>query len=450
MPRSTLVWRLGLAFAAVAAVTALLAAALLGVTWQRQFTSYVRRGLQAQADGVAQSVAEAYAAAGGWQDLSLQFSHSAMMSGLRVRILDADGKVIEDTADVMGGALTLPESDVGPVASSRVTVGGVDVGAVRVSPIAPGGLLTERDRQFVRAAFRGLLIAALIAVCLSSIAGAWYARSIVRPINAVTEVAAALRAGRRDARTGMRGEDAVAVLGATLDQMADAVEADREFERRLTADVAHELRTPLQAIQATVEAMQDGVLPMDVERLGVVREETMRLGRLTGHILELARLERGEVPFRSDVLDPAWPVSRAIEAHRALIESSGLELVEDVREGLGVRGDADRLTQAVGNLLSNAARYTEPGGTVVVRLSADEGEALIEVSDTGIGVAEEDSGRVFTRFWRSAGARELSKGGLGIGLAVVKEIVDRHGGGVTVAAREGGGTTFSLRLPLAG
>lgn len=453
-------FKLAVAFAAVAALTAALAAVFLTVTWQRQFTSYVREGLQARADDAATVMGSFYAETGGWDALRfVDLSHVGLvMSGMHIRLLDRQDKLIAETIGLPGGHVAvqtrptdeeLAEMEQGLVAVAPVVVDGVKVGEVRVGSISPGGLLTARDLQFRQASLVGLLIAAVLAVASATVAGVLFARTLTRPVNRVTEVAARLRSGERDARTGMVGTDAVSQLGLTVDEMADAIEADREFERRLTADVAHELRTPLQAIQATVEAMQDGVLPADPERLGVVREETVRLARLTNSILELARLERGNVAFEMRPIDPAAPVRTAVEAHRALIESCDLELVVQVQDGLTIDGDIDRLTQAVGNLLANAARYTPPSGRITVSLTSRADEAVISVADTGIGIAEEDLPRVFARFWRADPARERAKGGVGIGLAVVKEIVERHDGHVAVHSVEGAGSTFTIALPLA-
>ena len=258
-----------------------------------------------------------------------------------------------------------------------------------------------------------------------------------------------MRSGDREARTGLDGDDEINYLGKTFDQMADAIEADREMERRLTADVAHELRTPLQAIQATVEAMQDGVLPADEERLGIVRDETVRLARLADGILELTRLERGSLAFECVRTDLAGPVRAAVDAHEVLLEMCEITLSVDITERVYACVDSDRLQQAVGNLLSNAARYTPAGGRVTVSVRRDSGTGVIEVADTGVGIAEKDLPMVFSRFWRADDARASATGGLGIGLAVTKEIVERHKGTITASRREGGGTAFAIRLPLA-
>jgi len=455
---STFGRRLAFAFAAVAILTAVLAAAILGLVWANRFDAYVRGNLQRAADGAALVAGQEVEKSGGWMKASFQqMPRYGVMGGFALQVIDMSGNVLYDDSvlgshifgfDTSDGRLTA-KAPTDPTAMSPVRAEGEVVGYVRVWTYGSQGLLTDNDVQLRRSVFIGLGGAAVVAVLLASMAGLVYATSLVRPIERITDTADSLRAGDRDARTGMSGGDEIGMLGKTLDEMADAIEADREMERRLTADVAHELRTPLQAIQATVEAMQDGVLPADEERLGVVRDETIRLARLADGILELTRLERGSTPMRAERLDLAIPVSAAVDTHRALFDSCGLLLTVDMVDDVRVIGDADRLKQAVGNLLSNAARYTPADGRVGVAVRREGDQAVIEVTDTGIGVAEEDLGRVFSRFWRADEARDRSTGGLGIGLAVVKEIVDRHGGTVSVARRSEGGSVFTIRLPIA-
>lgn len=451
MKRRDLTFRLAIAFAFVAIATAMIAAVVITVTWQHQFDVYVQRGVQERADQIAEVLADAYKDAGSWNLVSfMQFAHMGLPGDLYVQVLDNDGNVVAYTQGPMGGMMTggTPPGGVEVSARASVVVDGKRVGEARVMQSSDTAL-TPRDLWFRRTSIRGLGMAAVIAVALASLAGIAFSRGIVRPIKEVTRAAEALRSGDRTARTGMTGGDPIADLGATFDQMADAVEAERAFEQQLTADVAHELRTPMQAIQATVEAMQDGVLPVDEERLSLIHDETVRLGRLAGSIMELSRLETGSAHFAMAPVDLAAPVAVAVESTRALMESTGHVLEESVERGLVVLGNGDRLTQAVGNLLSNAARYTPEGGRVRIRLLRDGADAVIEVADSGMGVAEEDRGRVFTRFWRADPARSRASGGLGIGLAVVREIVERHGGKVGVHDSDLGGAAFVVRIPLA-
>lgn len=463
MRRMRLGGQLGLAFAAVAAFTALLVAAVLAVTWQGLFESYVKERVQTSATNFAQIAGSAFHTYGRWDESALLWlADTARSNHLRAQVLDVDGAVLIDSG-TLGGSPGLPgiETDdsgtnatntaspmTEPVVRAPVYVGTVRVGSVVVASVSPGSLLTDNDLEFRSASTAGLGLAAALAVLLATAGGLMYSRLFTRPIERVTKTAAALRGGDMQARTGLSGDDPVGSLGRTLDEMAASIEAEREFERRLTADVAHELRTPLQAIQATVEAMQDGVLPADPEHLDVVRNETVRMARLTDSILELSRLENRSVQFRMAAIDPAVPLTRAVEAHRALLESLDLTVVTDIQEGSVVTADTDRLTQAFSNLLSNAARYTPEGGTVGVTLKCTAKVVEIAVRDTGIGIPEDQREHIFTRFWRSDEARERSRSGFGIGLAVVREIVEQHGGSVAFESNAPEpGTTFLVRLP---
>ena len=229
--------------------------------------------------------------------------------------------------------------------------------------------------------------------------------------------------------------------------MADAIERDRDLERQLIGDVAHELRTPLMAIQATVEAIQDGVFEADQEHMGTISSETRRLGRLVEALLRLNRLENGTTELKVETIDLSELVSGLAMSQEALIESSGLSLLTDIEDDIYIEGDRDLIHQAVVNLVSNAVRYTPEGGGISVELRRDNGYASVSVADTGVGIAEKDLKKVFSRFWRADTARSNS-GGLGIGLALVREVVDQHRGTVSVDSTLGEGSTFTLNLPL--
>ncbi len=457
--------QIGVAFAVVAAATALLTAGFVFLAWQNAFESYVAERVRRDA-GVLADMASSVYLNGSWRAAGLvEIARIGAQSGLRIQVIDSGGNLLVDNADLFAGTM-MPGlgSMMGtrrlrgnsgpmtpPVVRQPIEYNGEVVGSVRVASSSPGSFLTDRDLQFRSASLLGVAAAAVLAVVLAGLGGFVYARGFARPIERVTRTARELRGGDRGARSGLTGNDEVGELGRTLDEMADAIEVERAFERRLTADVAHELRTPLQALQATVEAMQDGVLPADPEHLQVVRDETIRLARLADSILELSRLENRSVEFRMSSTDMAVPLRRAVETHRALMEQLGITLEEEIDDGVFVMADEDRLTQAFGNLLSNAAAYTPDGGRVSVRVAISDGAAVASVSDTGIGVAEADREHVFSRFWRGDEARARSSKGFGVGLAVVREIVEVHGGSVWFEENPGGhGTTFKVSIPLEG
>lgn len=453
---TSLTMRFAFAAAAVAALTMALAAVILYFTWAQQFDAYIREGLQDTASGAATMLSYSYEANGGWTAQAfMRLPRYGILSGLGLQVIDPNGNIIYDDSFATGATSHI----IGPPAGVTQPAGGVViapvvadrsmVGYVRVWPLSPQGLLTENDIRFRESSIIAMAVAALISVGAASLAGVGFAMTFVRPIDRVIETADALRSGNQAARTGFSSDDTIGVLGKTLDEMADAIQADRNLERRLTADVAHELRTPLQAIQATVEAMQDGVYPVDCEHLEIVRSETVRLSRLADGILELTRLECGSMQMNLVELDPADIVREAVDIYSILFEAADMRVDVALVQGLAIKADKDRLVQAIGNLLSNAVRYSSAGGQVTVTLRSEEKSAVIEVADTGIGIAEKDLGQVFSRFWRADGARDRESGGLGIGLAIVKEIVDRHSGTVGVISKAGEGSVFTIRIPLA-
>lgn len=442
------------AFALTAAMTALIAASILAVVWEGQFQSYTRENMQRLASTTAESLSKNYAVYGSWTSdaLSEAASASNLSDGVGVQVLDQDSNILYDNTWSISSGDTETTISLAPnrerTTEASVIVDGEKVGTVRVWAYGSDTVLTQNDMQFRLDSYRALLVAALIAVGLATIVGFIFAKGLVNPIKRITATAASVKEGDRTARTGLHGNDEISQLGETFDEMADSIEKDRELERRLTTDVAHELRTPLMAIQATVEAMQDGVLPVDEERLATVNSETMRLGRLVEALLKLSRLESGSTPFNEEKIDLVPLIYGLTLSHEALLEAAELTLTFESDDEMIVMGDADMIRQATANLISNAARYSTPGGHVTVWVRRSGDMAAIGVSDTGIGIAEDDLQRVFSRFWRADAGRNRASGGLGVGLAVTKEIVDRHHGRIEVRSTLGVGTTFILYIPL--
>ncbi len=294
-----------------------------------------------------------------------------------------------------------------------------------------------------------LLLAGFVALVLSVVLGLFFAASIARPIQRISNAAEAIKEGDLSARTNLETDDELGQLGQRFDEMADAIERDRDLERQLIGDVAHELRTPLMAIQATVEAIQDGVFEADEEHLNTISFETRRLGRLVDALLHLNRLENGTADVKAELINLSTVVNGLATTHEALIESAGIMFFTDIAQDVMIVGDQDLISQAIANLLSNAVRYTPDNGMITLELVRKDGYAQVSVTDTGVGIAEDDLKKVFSRFWRADGARQSVGGGLGIGLALVQEVVDQHRGDVSVESKLGEGSTFTMRLPLA-
>lgn len=443
--------RVALSFALVSAMTALVAFGVLSFVWEQHFQTYTRENIQRLAETTATSIGQKYATSHSWYSGALTPAESAgeLSGGVGVQVVDAHGNVVYDDSRTTdsNSQISLAPTDRDSMAQATIYSDGENVGTVRVWVYGSNTLLTQADQEFRSQSYKAMIFASCLAVVLAFLLGFWFARTLVDPISRISRAARKIGQGDLSARTQLSGYDEISQLGETFDAMAASVEKDRNLERRLTTDVAHELRTPLMAIQSTVEAMVDGVYDVTPERLETVDSEVQRLSRLVDAILKLSRLENGSTRLKPQLVNVGDLISSIIATHEAFVRDAGLTLVYDAEPDVYVWGDPDMISQAVANLISNAVRYTAEG-SVTVTVKAGSEMAQISVADTGIGLSPEEAKNVFGRFWRADSARTREKGGLGIGLSMVKEIVDQHDGWVRVEGEKGKGATFTIYIPL--
>lgn len=436
---------------AVSLITIISSVVVLSAVWNQHFQSYTRENVQRVADGTAAAIADGYEQSNGdWYGgaLSAATSASSLYDSVYLQVRTIDGTIVyDDRANDVLGSVDVKE-DGSNVASAPIMVDGEKVGTVLVRVPGSETLLTKFDEDFRDKSYNAMIFAAVIALIIAMVMGAIFARTIAAPVKKITNAAKALKEGDYSARTGMTGSDEIARLGNMFDLMADSVESNRKLERRLVTDVAHELRTPLMAIQSTVEAMIDGVFKPDAERLETLNSEVQRLSRLVDALLKLSRLESRTKPIEQKKVDLTEMLSSVVQTHQAYIHDAGLNLEFEYDPHVYVFGDADLLRQATANLISNAVRYTPEGGTITIMARKGDLMGQIVVKDTGIGLTPEEAKLVFQRFWRADSGRARATGGLGIGLSVVKEIVEQHNGWVRVEGRPNEGACFTIYIPL--
>ena len=280
-----------------------------------------------------------------------------------------------------------------------------------------------------------------------------------RRLGSLERAAAALGAGDTSARAPEGGGDEIAALSAAFNRMAGELEArlgeleqaDR-VRRQLLADVSHELMTPLTAIRGYLETLSMPDVVRDEttrERyIRIVTEETLRLEAIIGDLLDLARLEGGGAEIEIAEVPVSWLFDRVAERHGVVTSQRGITLRTTIESGGEyVRGDGRRLEQALQNLVANAVRHTPDGGRVAVTASHVDAGVRLRVEDTGPGIPSEHLPLVFDRFYKIDQARPSGSAGSGLGLSIVKAIVERHGGRVAAAAAAGGGAQFDVVLP---
>jgi two-component system sensor histidine kinase BaeS len=322
-----------------------------------------------------------------------------------------------------------------------------DVFAAAISPSAPPQLrlyLGVRDEPAYELSSGSIGVAAGAVVLVAVLCAFLLSRRVLRPIGALTEASRRLGEGRVVPEVPESGRDELAELGRAFNRMAASLARSEERQRRLIGDVAHELRTPLANLRGYLEALSDGVLRPSPELFASLHEEALLQQRIVDDLQELALAEAGALAYHRGVVDLAELAETARTA--VLPSASGVIITVDAQP-VAVTGDPDRLRQVLGNLLRNALAATPPGGTVTLRVRPADDRAVIEVADTGRGIAAADLPHVFDRFWRADAARARTTGGSGLGLAIAQEIVAAHDGSISVVSEEGVGSAFTVDLP---
>jgi two-component system sensor histidine kinase BaeS len=312
--------------------------------------------------------------------------------------------------------------------------------------MAPLG--TEIARTWLSLLLAGGLILALVAL-----ASLLLARRIGKPIRNLTATSELLAAGQLERRAEPAGPAEVRRLGLAFNRMADQLEGMLIRQRAFVADAAHELRSPLTSLRLRIELLRDrGRDDPELQHryLGQIEGEIERLQSTLDHLLTLAALDESKRPPRVST-DLAPLLFELADELGPLVHQAGLRLQADVPTHLpAVSVSPEQIRIAVRNLLDNAIKYTPPGGRIELRAGpADSGRELwISVADSGVGIPAEELSHVFERFYRVDRARSRRQGGTGLGLALVRSLVEAHGGQVEAASQPGQGTTFTLRLPV--
>ena len=386
-------------------------------------------------------LAEHFRAHGSWANVEQAIDR---MEG-RVILTTRDRKVIATSKNLRDAKVTVGADD--RIIMSRPGVRMV----VGLPPIVVGDayayVLPEREERPVRqfaSLDRRLLITFSAATLAALLLTILLSRRITRPIERLTAAVETMARGGRPAHVDVAGRDEIAQLARSFNAMADALAGQEELRRRMVGDVAHELRTPVTNLRCELESIQDGLAAADGPRIASLHEEVLHLGRLVDDLQELALADAGGLQLKRARIDLPATVGHVVERVRAEGERKGVELG---MTGAAVEVDADptRIAQVVRNLLSNALRHTPAGGRIDVYVRSEGAEGLVSVRDSGPGVPEEELERIFERFYRVDQARGREHGGAGLGLAIVRRLVELHGGRVWAEnARPGARFTFAI------
>lgn len=281
--------------------------------------------------------------------------------------------------------------------------------------------------------------------------GILMSRTLTAPLNNLAEAARSIGARDLSKRVEEKGSDELIAVTRAFNEMAADLELAEQLRRNLLADVAHELRTPLTVVQGNLRAILDEVYPLDQSEMARLYEQTRLLSRLVNDLHELAQAEAKQLPLNREETDIARLVNTVSDTFRPSAEAKGISLDSEIAPNTPtIQVDAARLTQVLQNLLANALRHTPEDGRITIQAEPAGDLLRLSVADTGEGISPEHLPHVFDRFYRTDHARTRDRGGAGLGLAIVRALVEAHGGSikVTSAGRPGQGSTFTILLPL--
>lgn len=306
------------------------------------------------------------------------------------------------------------------------------------------------EQRFLSSVNQSIWIAALFVVIGAAVASLLFARRLTSPIKHLTEAARKISAGDLKQRLEIETKDEIGELAAAFNSMVQSLDRNRTINRQLLVGIAHELRTPLTIIQGNLEAMLDGVAEPTPGKIAAIHTETLLLNRLVNDLRDLSLAQAGQLKLQRKPTDIASLVKRAVEVVQPMIKEKSIKLKLDLPSDLPTADvDPDRVSQIIYNLLSNALTHTSEGGRLEIRAQEEREMVKVSVADTGQGIAKKELPHIFNHFYQVEQSGVRAKGGSGVGLAIVKHLVEAHGGQVAVESELGKGSVFSFTLPVA-
>lgn len=361
-------------------------------------------------------------------------------------LADSTGKVLVGVVNLWEAGVTLNATDLEK--GVPLVLDGKVVGTLLAVKRIP--IYNAAEQLFVNLTRRSLLIGLIGAVVLAGFVGIWISRGLTNPLRDLTAATRNLAQGIPTQPVNIHSHDELGELGEAFNKMSHDIETSDQLRRQMTADVAHDLRTPLTVIGGYVEAIQEGTLEATPERMAVIADEVAHLNRLVAELRLLSQADAGELKLDLQTIDPAELLIKTASMFALEADRKGIILSVDAVPGmLSLKGDESRLLQVFENLIVNAFRHTPVGGKVDLALSSQENLVELKVADNGEGIDEAELPYIFERFHRGDKSRHTDENQSGLGLAIVKAIINSHGGTVTATSARFKGTSIIIHLPQA-
>ena len=427
-------------------------------TWQRTQTAFNKFIIERNQQVLASNLLLYYQEKGSWDGLAVNpgflgfFQVRSSEPGRdfvrewsRFLLTNADRKIVYSIRPEQIGQ-TLPIRELGDAVA--LAVDGKPVGYLLLESLPRERIPNSPEEGFLHTVNRAAFLSALIATALALALGGVLAYTLTRTLRELTDATVEISKGKLGLQVKVRSKDELGKLASSFNQMSLDLERATSARRQMTADIAHDLRSPLSVIAGYTEALSDGKLPSSPEIYDILHQETRHLNRLVDDLRTLSLADAGELPLILLPTQPGLILERVAARHAVAAEQNTLTLRVEAAFGLPlVSVDVERMAQVFDNIILNAFRYTSPGGEIVLSAEAVNGQVMLRIRDNGSGISPADLPLIFDRFYRGDQARQGS-GESGLGLAIAKSLVEAHHGRITVESAPGEGTTFSICLPI--
>lgn len=449
-------WRLLGSFAVIILIALGTVALVTRYRTEQEVQTFLRHGGQAGLENLVNSLESYYAANGSWVGVDSVF-HLGTGRGQGQGQRSGANAPFDDhlLADASGVVRYSPaQGEIGTRLSDAVLDRsiGLEVSGEVVGYLIPeGGVLNLPDNfeaLLIERVNQATLLAALISGGIAIVLALILAMVILKPVRGLTQAATKMAQGDLSQRVRVKGSGELASLGKTFNQMSKSLQEAEVRRMSMTADIAHELRNPLAIQRAHLEALQDGVYPLNKDNLQLIAEQNQQLTRLVEDLRTLALADAGELALNQRPINLVEVCKETVMRFKPQAQSKQIHLVDECGPDLiFARADKERLQQIHDNLMQNALRFTPEGGRIVLSIDQQENWAVTRIHNTGPRISQEALAHLFERFYRGDRARDRASGGTGLGLAIARKLAEAHGGTLTGENHPEDGVVFILALP---
>lgn len=456
--------KLSLSYAMAALLIVSIISFMSNFLLEKQFKDYIVKQQEQRNEEVISLVAQQYKPDTGWNLKVIEnIGLNALEQGMIIRVEDRSDQVVWDATLHNNGLCNQMITHMAQNMNSRYPNfnGGyienvyplksdfAEIGSMKIGYYGPF-YFNDNDLAFINTLNKLLIAVAVFSLLFAFVLGAIIAGNLSKPISRVIAAARQISKGYFGDRIPEKSSTKeILQLTGTINNLAETLEKQEALRKRMTADIAHELRTPLATLQSHMEALIDGIWKPDAERFESCHEEIMRMNRMIGDLEKLARFENDNVILNKTSFDLMELILKTVKYFEADFLNKNMEIRVEGK-GKTIFADRDKISQVLANLVSNALKYTPPGGIVVITADGNEKSVQFSVKDNGQGINPEDLPFIFERFYRADKSRSRLTGGSGIGLTIAKTIVEAHKGTIMVKSEPGSGTEFIVLLPGSG